>query len=160
MSVFEETQKIIDEINLAKKQLTDNVKENFFTKLFEEFSDLNVVMIQGSTPSFNDGEPCYHSQDVFTGSYWTSYSEYKYYDFTDYEYYDEFGVGEDDEGNINAEDHINNKVPNDVLKEIKSQLNNMDDIFQDIYDTNFLITIKREEDGSVSVTEDEYDCGY
>lgn len=43
--------------------------------IFEAKPEINSIVTRGQTPSFNDGDPCYHSQDTVVGRVYDEYFE-------------------------------------------------------------------------------------
>jgi len=99
---------------------------------------LNVITVRGSTPGFNDGDPCTHSQDVYLN------------------YLSHHGDSCDDE---KAESQYPYK-PSETFKRARAVLNLMENELRGAFDTNWEITVTRGDNGTVTWTEDEYDCGY
>lgn len=99
---------------------------------------LNVITIRGSTPSFNDGDPCIHSQDVYLN------------------YLNDYGETCDCE---KAKDVYPYTQPA-AFKRAAAMLNLMENELRGAFDTNWEITVTRGDNGTVTWTEDEYDCGY
>lgn len=158
-------QKQRDEFERKLKQSAkDNLKE-VFKELFDKHEGLRAVVFQGYTPSFNDGEPCEHSSSVSIGqaSYRKSWrNDGTHYlssddDIEGYENYEEFFEVEYDEEEQTFSS-INSNCKN--MKEAYSDLQALAEIIDMVYHTNFEVFIKLEEDGSVSITDEEYDCGY
>jgi hypothetical protein len=171
MSALENIEKILADYEAANKALNEALKENgekciaeLFTKIFKEHDGLNKVLIIGSTPSFNDGDVCEHSQDTFVGGKWyenrkggiseSSSYDYENYDDTFYEFF-EHAVDEDD---AEMEENVNCNCK--TLLQAKKQIREFDEIIERVFHTNFQIEISRNEDGTASVNVDEYDCGY
>lgn len=160
MSALQNIEKILSEYEAAKVALNNALKENgkkcieeVFTKIFKEHEGLNYVMIIGETPSFNDGEPCTHSQETYVGDIgWGEYFDYENFDDC---YYEEFEHSEVEDG---IKTNINSKCT--TLKEAKAKISCFDEIIERVYDTNFIIKVTRSTDGSAEVDVDEYDCGY
>lgn len=100
-------------------------------------SDPNITSIgtRGYTPSFNDGDPCYHYGSPVINEY------------------DEDGcyVGNDEEDD-------------EVIVEHKSWHNDVDRIIDEYaqakYDTNFCVIFKLSDSGEVVETYEEYYAGY
>ena len=149
MSDIKTLLKQYEEVNA---ELNKQIKENgggfintLFQEIFDQHDGLNVVAILGYTPSFNDGDPCSHNSFIYTGD--------------NNDFVDEIGSFEEtfeyDEEN---EEHLNSKCT--TLAEAYNQVSAYEEIIERIYGTNFQLIVTRNEDGSVDVSEDEYDCGY
>lgn len=157
MSDLQNIEKVLADYTAANRALNAALKENgkkcieeLFTKIFNEHEGLNLVIIQGSTPSFNDGDVCSHSQNTLVGKVGWG----KYFDYEDHSYEEEFEHEEDD----GVKTNINSRCG--TLKQAYEQITNFDEIIARVFDTNFLITASRNKDGSVSVDVDDYECGY
>lgn len=127
------------------------VVQEFFADLFARHPGFKRAVVFGFTPSFNDGDPCYHSCEVYVG-YKNIYSGVAYYDYQDHTESEAFFT---DDGEIDN--------PNEgclTLKEAKKEICSWEDIFERLYDTNFIVKVQLLEDGEVSVEVDEYDCGH
>lgn len=149
-SLLKQYEEINTELN---KQIQENGKkviEELFQGVFDENKGLQFVMIRGSTPSFNDGEPCYHSQETFLGCK-TKYGDY---DFSDYSLEEDFEFEDTDEGVV----HLNSSC--ETLDKVYSSITVYDEIIERIYDTNFELRVSLDETGKVVVDHEYYDCGY
>lgn len=150
-----------------KKRLETEIKEGgevmlkeLFKEIFDKHEGLKVVAFIGYTPSFNDGEPCIHDQAAYVGKY-TSYSSDPskgYFDFEDYttreELYEAFGYNKEAE----VKTCVNSGCK--TLKEACTEVDVCSEIIEQIYSTNFLVVIKRQENGDVTIDPDDYDCGH
>lgn len=149
--------------------------EEYLTEVFATHEGFNKAAIIGYTPSFNDGEPCEHSQEVYTGAVkrgiytWRNNSPYISVDFSERE--DEgltaFFVGEDeelpDDEDLVAMEAIVAKLPNltcETIEEVEGILNGLEDVFRQVFETNFILKIEKGENGNVTIDVEEYDCGY
>lgn len=134
------------------KQIKENGKafmESLFQEIFDRHEGLKVAAIVGYTPGFNDGDPCSHSHQVFTG-----YKARSWYDFQE-----EAGNFEEDfEYDEESKTCINDACKS--LEQARIDIEIYDEIIERVYDTDFRIVITKGEDGKVSVSVDEYECGY
>lgn len=149
-SLLKQYEEINAELNKQIQENGNKFIEELFQGVFDENKGLQFVMIRGSTPSFNDGEPCYHSQETFVGSKNT----YGYYDFSDYSLEEEFEFEDTNDG----EGHLNSGCQ--TLDKAYSSITAYDEIIERIYDTNFELRVSLDETGKVVVNHEEYDCGY
>ena len=148
--LMEEYEKVSAALNEKIQQEGEKFMEELFQEIFSQHEGLNVIGIVGYTPSFNDGEPCTHSQHIYTGA------KLSYGDYIDFA--DEVGDFEEDfEYDEEDNDHINSKCL--TLEEAKDQVEACSEIIERIYDTNFRIVVKLTNDG-VKVEHEEYDPGY
>lgn len=136
-----EHQKAIDEL---VKDNGNEMIQDLFNGLFTQYKNLDVLFIYGYTPSFNDGDPCYHRQ----------YVEVESGDITDRvdEYLDLLDEDEEVEYNVN--------LTYDETVSITDSVDELEDLFERIYDTGYYIIARREEDGSIDIVNGDYDCGY
>lgn len=152
MSNIKQLLKQYEEVNA---ELNKQIKENggkFIQELFQDiFNDnkgLNLVIVRGHTPSFNDGEPCTHSQETLVAR--NSYG--KYLDYQDY------GLEDDFEEGCEEGQHVNSSC--ESLDTVYKSVTAFDEIIERVYDTNFEIKVSLDESGKVIVEHDYYDCGY
>lgn len=146
ISQYQELKKNVQTLLQEKGSI---VAEELFKQFFEKHVGLTKLVIYGYTPGFNDGEPCVHSQRVVIG---TSWGDGKYFDFSDEEDLEEFF-----EFNEETSTHVNTTCTS--LDNTGSYLEELQEIFQGIYGTNFELRISYV-NGSVVIEQDTYDCGY
>jgi hypothetical protein len=155
------TDTIVEQVVDAEKQLKDLYGElekqlkdlygelcsKVFEAFFQDFPELNFVGFYGYTPSFNDGDPCEHWHHGFG-----EYIEMK-----------EYGIGENDEScpegaRPNPDSYYD--YGNTVVRKIGGVSNKLANLFESAYGTGWEVVAIRNEDGSITVTKEEYDCGY
>ena len=164
LSYFKEVFAKIEEAKREAKQKSAALLSGVFKEFFEKYQGMKKVIIQGYTPSFNDGDPCEHSSMSGNGLYemkesrWTS-SGYRAYSDGVTEQYEGFFDLEltDDERDIVA--FANDKF-NGNEKEMNTDLGVIEQIADMVYDTNYVLYVTLEEDGSVNIDHEDYDCGY
>lgn len=154
MSDIKSLLKQYEEVNAElNKQISEN-GSNFIQALFQEVFDkhegLNVVGIVGWTMGFNDGEACYHQQYTHTGvPGWKDYPDF----------YEESGdFSEEFEYDEDTNTHLNSQCT--TLAQAKAEIGKYDEIIERVYNTDFRIVVTRNEDGTVNVDQDYYECGY
>ena len=151
------TQDGIDAVKAAKKELADAKKAfkvkarkiwpAFVNSLFAEHPNLNCVVILGSTPSWNDGDECVHSEEIFVNDL------------------DECAeiLGEDadtcGDGKAPAWTLLNEKLPSKEATSISKALKALEGLREIIYGTNWQLRLERQ-DGKVKITKKDYNCGY
>jgi hypothetical protein len=130
--------------NTALKEAVDPTLKHIAEHYGEQ---LDIITIIGSTPVFNDGEPCEHSTDWGVGYGWlVNYGiEYLMDDWF-----------EDQEELIEALLEKDVAVPTEVNTFIREVL---DPFFEEKLDTNYRVHIIFE-NGTYRLEENEYDCGY
>ena len=114
--------------------------KEFFTELFNETEDLNLIKIVGYTPGFNDGDPCVHSQYVDTDDTIEDMEDYLSEEWIE-KYKDK---------------------ENNVTIEIGRMVDQFEDILYGIYDTDWMLIITRDdsEEEGIKIKRYDYDCGY
>lgn len=141
-----------------------------FKDVFEKHPGLKGFAFVGSTPGFNDGDPCTHTGYSYVGNFHTDTSKWHnngapYYTA---DYVDERGSGELEGFFVDEDvDLDDTAAPLDFLnKDCKTidkaaiEVAKLEDIVEFVYDTNYLIKVSLASDGSVFVEYDDYDCGY
>lgn len=150
MNNYKEAQQKLSEAkseldNFVSQSGAANVLAILFKPLFDKYPDLNILGYIGSTPSFNDGEPCTHWGQFFTG--------------LDDDFVNDIGSFEEDfEYDEDEETHLNSKCVN--LSCVKEEASVFESIIEDFYGTNYKVVVKREENGEIAVYHDYYDPGY
>ena len=155
-----------------KQAMKDIEINKFFEEFFEKFPHVHAVIIQGFTPRFNDGDPCYHSQEVMMNCGDLIGSGYIYRGDTLGELdpvaraivEGELGISGDDtlspdvlypeRNNPEWEAYI------EKYSEAHKTMEDMKEVFEFIYDTDFEIKVIRHADGAITVSKEGYDCGY
>lgn len=141
--------------------------------VFDQINGLKKFVIVGYTPSFNDGEPCEHSSFYGFGAYhwrenWQKDGTYylngdevaerayfaEFFDLEDFEFYE--SVDNPDTPIVYA----NSGVAANDFDKAYSLIGAMDDVCEMLFDTNYAIYFTLNDDGSVTVQQDDYDCGY
>lgn len=109
--------------------------------LAESSPDLQAIRVRGYTPSWNDGSPCAHHQQVFLN-----------------------GVNEDGEAcSTEFEDEdvpdVNEDVyPFDAHKQVAGILDAMECYLNEVFDTDWSIRVRRTDKG-ILFEQTTYDCG-
>lgn len=143
--------------------------EEAFKEIFNKHQGLKVFAFLGSTPSFNDGEPCTHSSETYIGGEFyykqASWGNYWQNDWDDRELLTEVFL-ENYEDIDESEPPSEGNTPLLVNRECKTlsqafkDIQEFEEAVEMVYGTNYLIIVRLEEDGSVSIDHEEYDCGY
>lgn len=116
--------------------------------LFSAFLDLHSISLTGGTPSFNDGDPCYHGQN---DPHLNGRDEWSYR---------EDDEDDDEETEDEDEESPSARLSKEDFASIAHVLAGMADELEEIFTTNWKLIFRRTEDGSVEFTHEEYDCGY
>lgn len=135
----------------SQSEIRDLLMESLQT-VKETYPNLQFVGLTGHTPSFNDGEECTHTHRVYVSNN-GGYSDIA-------EYY-ECIRGEDFEYN-KLPPHIkciNANLNKNDAKKVETLFMGLDDIFEQAFGTDWNIEIDFTGE-RVTLTHDEYDCGY
>lgn len=150
MNKFEEYNSHLNAIRQLVKNHGDEMVTGFFETLFAENKNLDVVLINGYTPSFNDGDPCSHTQ----------YCTFDTDEINDtFDFYDHFCDEDEDDVDEKVE-KLNANLSNTESYDIERKMDGIEDLLERVYDTDFYICILRNEDGSIEINTGDYDCGY
>ncbi len=138
-----------------------------FKDIFDKHPGLKKFAYLGYTPGFNDGDPCYHSGQSSVGVFekcYSNYSQQHYYssdcENTELEeFLSEQGQSCDD---TDADEEELTSVNKDcaTLQQASYDVAALEDIVELVYDTDYIIKVELNDDGSVSVDVDDYDCGH
>lgn len=144
------------------------------TCIFKEIQSINLILVFGYTPSFNDGDPCTHGQTLSVEGFGLE-DMYAFFDDceddeeTDYgskSYFEgEHGVKvpekvetyKYDEGNYKR---VKLKGDPKEWKRIHSLLENMEGLFENCYGTDWKIVIKRTGPETFDLNKDHYHPEY
>ncbi|MNC19272.1 hypothetical protein D3C75_672010 [compost metagenome] len=170
-------------LNKAIREEGDTFITHLFQSIFEQFPLVTQLATVGWTPGFNDGDACTHSAEYASGSWriatWRGQDE-RSYDYEHHSALEEFFTGinpDEDDDDEDFEDEEGNKLVVDAaeiaeaapvdeaeanrqMQEAKKLMEAYDNIFERVYDTNYLVTARRLADGTIEVESDEYDPGY
>lgn len=165
-----------------QKRVAESRVVTVLSAIFAEISDLKFIRMIGSTPGFNDGDPCYHSQRVGVDVYDTDdvFSEYLYE--TDTEMARAEAIENDPNlallsshhalewyaNKYNEKTGVSERVPlpNDPFHVgiIKANilLDAVADEFETVYGTDWQLDIVRdpETEEGYRISVEGYDCGY
>lgn len=171
VKMVEDFKKAQAEMMAKLKQDGENEMKIVFKDIFDNHPGLKAFAYVGYTMGFNDGEPCYHSGYSYVGDFHIQTYNYSYrngeeywtadcYEETGWGELEDFFLGEDaDLDNTNDPLDFVNKDCTDI-ESARSAVAALEDIIELVYDTNYLIKVSLNDDGSVNVEHDEYDCGY
>lgn len=134
---------LLEEFIKVKTEYVRMINENgleiiadFILQLHKDEEKFNAVYITGSTPSWNDGEPCEHSTYV--------YLDDEIFESIDFEFPEDFEA---------------NNMPRVMQRELENKINFVDEILHELYGTNYYFWAVIV-DGKVTIDHGEYDCGY
>lgn len=152
-------QKIAEFEAELRKSAETNLAE-IFKELFDKHQGLRKIVYQGYTPRFNDGEPCEHSsQGSVCNVRWYEYRDGRRWltgDDLAEQYADFFELDSDKE--TQHIEHVNIACVD--LSAAENDVNALTEIIDIVYGTNYQVLITLEDDGSVTIKSDKYDCGY
>lgn len=155
-ALIEQTRK--DAENSAKQYLPDVFKE-----FFDKHKGMRKIRFVGYTPSFNDGDPCYHSSDFAVGLYSRQPKTYResgfYIESDDYSEDCEFFDLELDDDDDKIVSFANDGFKGDV-EAMGQDMQSIEQIVELLYNTDYDVRVTLEDDGSIEVDHDGYDCGY
>lgn len=129
-----------EEIEAIVKQIREGAETELLSHLADYVGTLGLsdkvtaFRLTGTTPSWNDGDPCYHSQSIYVRSEGTDPED---------EEWDEEGLGEYKSADYEIGEHIR-------------QLS----ILEMVFGTGWEIIFRKGEDGKWSCKKDHYDCDY
>jgi hypothetical protein len=165
----------LDELFERAKAMSDNRKvvatknvNEVLSVIFAEMPKLNLIRVRGSTPSFNDGDPCTHSQTVAVDVYDPD-SLFECMDEDD----DlrklmtgEIFSWQHTTWNHSSKKYVSNDLPKDphhvaCIKAL-TVVNALDGDFQIMFDTNFMLDIVRDPNSEFGfrIDREDYYCGY
>lgn len=136
------------------RQHGEQLVQAVFEEVFALDSDINVVCVRGYTPSWNDGDVCTHSSEMFTGALRDGYNGRQFRDYQDYDqslkevFVDEY------------QHFVNEDADNDNLRNAASLMWEFDGLIQDVYGTNYQLIVRRTANNAIVIEDEEYDCGY
>jgi hypothetical protein len=144
-----------------------NVNE-ILSVIFAEIPRLNLMRVRGYTPSFNDGDPCTHSQIVAVDVYDPD-SLFEFMDEDDK--FRKLMTGERFSWAHTSWDHATKKYVDNALPEdphhvacIKARavVDALEGDFEIMFDTNFTLDIVRDPNSEFGfrIDHSDYDCGY
>ena len=134
-----QTKDLLTEYNMMKTQMTA-MGEKALKLAFDVSKDLEKLVIRGYTPSFNDGEPCVHSQD---------------YNFVINSFFTE---GYDlDSGDESEEECPLKPLELEVVKElVNSDL--VSNFLVSKFETDFTVTVTKGKNGDLKYEREYYSC--
>lgn len=148
MNKFEEYNTHLKAIKALVKSDGKAMVKGFFETLFAEHKDLEMVLVYGYTPGFNDGDPCTHNQ----------YSTLDADEINDtVDLWDLLEI-EDETGDELEE--INSKLSHEESNKIENKIDSIDDLLERVYYTDFYVFARRLEDGTIEIDSGDYECGY
>lgn len=140
---YQELRKIADEaIEKAGLIFKEAIVEAIKPVFDNSYGRLNEVRVHGYTPSFNDGDPCTFRMNT---------DDCKVNGYDGYE----DDVDED-------EDFLGSDDTSSVQESVSDALSVFDDDdWEAAFNSyGFEVVFTKEDDGSISLTEEDYDCGY
>lgn len=143
MSIIKQYKEHLQAINDLVATHGNEIIEEAFKELFDQYDHLDAVFVYGYTPGFNDGDPCTHRQYAET-------------DPDEMEGY----LEENCEGEFDEDVRLNEDLSGTQAGEIQTTLSNLGDLFERILDTDYYIFAKRNDDSTIELNIGEYECGY
>lgn len=140
-----------------KKPNAESVEKEIkevLTAAFSEIPELSFIWLRGYTPSWNDGEPCYHHMNTATNLSDPDYLIREYYDQMK-------DLPDNFIETCKANDYADLLIKRPQIERLHKLLQNMSSLFQAVYDTNFDVIWTRKDGGNTPMSvRREYDCGY
>ena len=140
---YQEFRKVADEaIKKAGLIFKDAIVEAIKPVFDRSYGRLREVRVHGYTPSFNDGDPCTFRMNV---------DDCKVNGFDGYE---------DDEDHDDG--YLGRHDTQIVQEDVSASLSIFDDDdWESAFNSyGFEVVFTKNDDGSISLTEEDYDCGY
>lgn len=165
---FKKTQ---TEMMAKLKQDSEEELKVVFADIFAKHPGLKAFAYVGYTPGFNDGDPCYHIGYSYVGDFHLATYNYSYRNGERYwtaDCYEETGWGELESYFLSEDADLDNTdgpldfVNKDcaTIEQASSDVEELSDIIELVYGTDYLIKVSLNEDGQVVVEHDYYECGY
>lgn len=131
----------------ARKAMVKAEVLSIMARLINDLPGVTSIEVCGYTPGFNDGDPCRHSQmdPNVNGITSVEYDDRRYCSSN---------------RNFNPSNYPDEMVDDDTYNLITSICNGMSDMFEDAFDTDFSVTVSRDENGNFTHEVGHYDCGY
>jgi hypothetical protein len=152
--------------SIGRKEAAQKNVNEVLSAIFAEMPKLNLIRVQGYTPSFNDGDPCNHSQTVAVDVYDPDCL------FESLDEDDELCslmTGEKlDWSHCAYENGQTSRTPlpqdphHAACIKAREVVDAMDGDFEILFDTNFTLDIVRDTESEFGFRIDlsDYDCGY
>ncbi len=160
MEMAQEIRRMAEEQKAARATLFTQ----FTARIFDEFPDLNRVIIQGYTPGFNDGDPCVHSQETYLNI--RGFAEHNEED-------EAFRYISNEENPVLSWDaryvlnegvdgfRFNVNMTPEQLGDVHKAFGAFTQAIEDLYNTDFTLTWERSrDDGKIVFSHERYECGY
>lgn len=125
--LFSEGSRLIAE---ARQLLQEGLISDF-AALFDVYPEIKTLQLRGYTPSWNDGDLCYHTQRTpeINGFSWSS-------------------------------DPIEpRRVSKETETAVRSYTNSESENLEEVFGTNWQLDFTRMEDGSIEFKKSDYNCG-
>lgn len=156
-------------MGIKVNSLVDRLKQNesiirkeideAISAIFEENPEIQNIYVVGTTPGFNDGEPCTHSQQFCFNAREIQDEDDNTHvlitELPDEESYDDF-INYDHERNYNE----NENQPEPNILEAAELIRSLENHFEFLYETNFQILFSRNSDGTYATLQGDASCGY
>lgn len=152
MNKFEEYNSHLNAIRKLVKESGSEMVTGFFETLFAEHPNMDVALVYGYTPGFNDGDPCSHTQ------YCAFDAEEINDTFDFYDYFGDLDIDEDEVDDLTSK--LNSKLQNKEAYEVERKIDDVEELLERVYGTDFYLCVLRKEDGTIEINEGDYDCGY
>ncbi|BEH87980.1 hypothetical protein [Klebsiella phage phiKp_21] len=154
MSNYSEYKKKEIELKEMVKTVGEELIQEMYEQFFEKHPEVKFVSTVGYIPGFNDGDACEFTSDTeFSGDYVENLSEESLEDMVI-----AFGgePGEDDLFDLDTAEN-----PNWNYQQYNAAGKDVDvDLLEKVYGYDWIVVAYKGIDGTVSIVQEDYDCGY
>lgn len=152
--------KTTKEVNTLTKSYLTQLETIFSDALSKALSEPGVegILLQGSTPSFNDGDICRHSMDIILTE-----DDAEYNGFSDDEFEDDEEVDDDSDDKPNTNKVLpfdNSKASESTIDSIGTMLSAFEHPLEEIYGTDWRLIITKNANGKVEIEQSDYNPEY
>lgn len=139
----------------SKVQLLDALKVDF-TDIFKKYPTLERVVAIGYTPSWNDGEECYFSSEVYVSNMEEAADRVFGWDRV-YDVVENNNNDKEVEVFLNSNENVKNSTATEVERLVDSYMGSFTSIFGS---EGWSLVISKEQNGDAVIRYGKYDCGY
>ncbi len=144
---------LYDRFHKTRDQIVQETDEVIST-IFQEVPEIMNIFVAGSTPSFNDGEPCTHSQDHTLNACHHDYDSQE----ESPELLKDLSVLNGRQYNVSNVETI--VIPEDKLKLANTLIHDLENHLYSIRGTNFMLLFTRDEKDGYEVQYEETESDY
>jgi len=162
---------LVQDLNQIKKTGSKVIKESF-KKFIKDYPFIKKLVVTGSTPSFNDGDPCTFSLHEFQIFLDLKKADKAIVEAIKAEFHlsdEDLEMAEDEDfaeeneynGDLGILEDMKSSLPEEYrnmlreLTKLESDCNSIEDLMQSTFGSNFKLVIT-----SKGIDVQDYDCGY